>query len=204
MPLVNLNGNGHEGRVWLTPDELTLSISSERNGPQDIQIVIRPDIGQGFGSPDRNHLMKVNGVGTERDDPFLTADGLRLYLSSTSGPAGRFQLLVATRGSTTTDFGSPAVVPGFKNDMRNLVDPTLYQDERLLIFSILQTSGNDDLWYATRASAADDFGQPVQIPTINTSGSEVDPILSDDGCELYFSSTQRDGKHHIFHAQVTK
>lgn len=202
--LTNLNGNGHEGRVWLTPDELTLAISTERDGPLDIEMIARGDMGQTFGSPNRDHLAMVNAVGTQRGDPFLTMDGLRLYLASDTGPAARFQLLIATRDSTSSDFKAPSVVPGFEADTRNLADPTLYQDERLIIFSTLLPSGDDDLWYATRASATDPFGQPVLVPTINTAGSDVDPMLTSDGCELYFSSNQRNGRRRIFRAQVTK
>jgi len=29
-------------------------------------------------------------------------------------------------------------------------------------------------------------------------------VLSPDGCDLYFASTRRGGKFHLFHAQVTK
>jgi hypothetical protein len=202
--LPNLNSGGREGRVWLTPTELTLAISTERDGPLDIEMITRGDMGQIFGSPNRDHLTMVNAVGTQRGDPFLTMDGLRLYLASDAGLAARFQLLIATRDSTSSDFKAPSVVPGFEADARNLADPTLYQDERLILFSTLLATGDDDLWYATRANATDPFGKPVLIPSVNMPGSEVDPVLTSDGCELYFSSNQRAGRRHIFRAQVTK
>ena len=204
-PVANLNGSGHEGRVWLTPDELTLTISSERNAPQiDIQMIQR-NAGDSFGSPDRTHLTMVNSVGTTRNDPFLSADGLRLYLSSNSGPAGRLQLLLATRSSTTADFGRPDLAPGIQDNGGNMADPTLYQDERVLVFSAFPPgSGNADLWYATRSSATGAFGAPIPIPGVNTAGIELDPVLGGDGCELYFASNRRAGKLHLFRAQLTR
>jgi hypothetical protein len=37
------------------------------------------------------------------------------------------------------------------------------------------------------------------------SRNNADPVLSADGCELYFSSTRdADGRYQLFHAPVTK
>ena len=47
-------------------------------------------------------------------------------------------------------------------------------------------SGTSDLYYATRASTAVDFGAPLPIASVNTAGDELDPYVSDDGCSLYF------------------
>ena len=203
--LANLNSSGREGRVWLTPDELALVVSSERSGPLDIHMITR-NPGQGFGSPNRDHLAMVNAVGTHRDDPFLTADGLRLYFSADSGPAGKLQLLIATRATTGADFGAPELVPGTRDNGINLSDPTLYQDERVLLYSAApQGTTNFDLYYATRSSATAEFGPPSLVPAVNTLGLELDPALSGDGCELYFASTRKgDGKLHVFRAQVAK
>jgi hypothetical protein len=203
--LPNLSSSGREGRVWLTPDELSLVESSERSGPMDIHLVTRGQ-GQGFGSPSRNHLNSVNAVGTHRDDPFLSQGGLRLYLSADSGPAGKQQLLIAMRPNLNADFGAPTLVPGTRDNSSNMTDPTLYQDEQVLVFSAFpQGSTNVDLWYAKRPAVTADFGPPIPIPGIATTGIELDPVLGDNGCELYFSSTRKgDGKLHLFHARITK
>lgn len=43
------------------------------------------------------------------------------------------------------------------------------------------------------------------IPTVNTPSNEIDPVLSQDGCELYFASDRdADGHYHLFHAAVVK
>lgn len=206
----NLSTNGQEGRVWLTPDELTVVQSTDSGGPLDIHMITRA-AGDPFGTPDGRHLGAVNLAGAQRFDPFVTANGLRLYLAASSGAGGRLQLLIATRAITTDDFAAPAQVPGTSGfggtDLANLADPTLYEDERLLLFSAFPQGmgAHGDLWFATRSSATASFGPPTRIPTVNTGGAdEFDPVLSADGCELYFASNRTGGKFHIFHAQVTK
>jgi len=55
-------------------------------------------------------------------------------------------------------------------------------------------SGSYDLWIATRATIADDWGAPVNLgPTVNSSAWELDPSLSSDGLSLYFMSTRPGG-----------
>jgi hypothetical protein len=115
------------------------------------------------------------------------------------------------RASVADDFVAPALVPGTSSfnapELANLAGPTLYDDERLLLFSAFpQGAGaHSSLWYATRPSATASFGAPTQVPAVNAGGTdELNPVLSADGCELYFSSTRNGGKLHIFHAQVTQ
>jgi Tol biopolymer transport system component len=208
MPYANLNTAGREGRVTLAPDELTLAISTERFSPGnpgnlqiDMQTTGQRDV---FASPNIVHLDAVNAVGSQRYDPFLTPDLLRLYFAAdTAGP--KLQLLVAERTSATADFGTPMTVPGTGDTSVNKADPTLYHNELLLVFSSDPPgmSGNADLSYATRPSATADFGPPMKIPTVNMNSNELDPQLSADGCELYFAS-DRDGRFQLFHAQITR
>jgi hypothetical protein len=201
--VMNLNTDGKEGRVTLTPDELTLAISTERGNPGHLQIDMETrNPGDMFGPPNATHLNAVNGVGTQRFDPFLTSDLLRLYFSADTGPSSKFQLLVATRTTATADFGTPALVPGINDSSTNEGDPTLYQNEQLLVFSAAKQDA--DICYATRSSMTGDFGTAITLPTVNTGADEFDPMLSHDGCELYFAS-DRDagGKFHLFRAQVT-
>ena len=207
----NLSTSGQDGRVWLTPDELTVVQSTDSSGTLEIHMITRAS-GNPFGTPDGRHLNAVNLAGNQRFDPFVTADGLRLYLSANSGAGGKRQLLIATRSSVDGDFAAPALVPGTDSyaaasaNLTNLADPTLYEGERLMLFSAFPNGAmaKGDLWYATRSSASASFDPPIQIPTVNTGGDEFDPVLSADGCELYFSSTRNGGTFHIFHAQVTR
>jgi hypothetical protein len=61
--------------------------------------------------------------------------------------------------------------------------------------------GDIDLWYATRLTTNADFVIRGRIPMLNGTADDGDPVLSADGCELYFASA-RGGARHIWHADV--
>jgi hypothetical protein len=203
-PVASLNSTEREGRVSLTPDELTLVLSTNRTGHLDIHMNTRGSDAP-FGAPDPTFMANVNSVGTLRADPFLTADRLRLYLAADSPLSGKLQLLVAARASSGADFAVPVLVPGIDDSGMNQSDPTLSRDELVLVYSAFPVvAGDADLWFATRPTATAAFGAPARLPTVNTAADEFDPALSADGCDLYFASTRNGGKFHIFHAQVTR
>jgi Tol biopolymer transport system component len=201
LPVANLNSGKREGRPSLTADETILVLSTDRDGPINIELT---DTSSGpLGVPGVVHLAEVNKIGTERIDPFLTADGLHLYFGSDTGPSSKLQLLVATRSSTTDDFAPPINVPGIGDNAVNQTDPALSRDELVLVYSAYHNNEAGELWYATRTTSTGNFGMPAQVPGVSTDASEFDPVLSPDGCELYFASN-RNGKYHLFHAQVTR
>jgi Tol biopolymer transport system component len=86
-------------------------------------------------------------------------------------------------------------------------DPALSPHERIIVFTSKRPAGTGlgatNLWYSTRPSATADFAPPKLIPSVNSDQEDGDPVLSADGCELYFASTRVGGKHHLFRAQVT-
>ncbi|HEX3757650.1 MAG TPA: hypothetical protein VHW23_03050 [Kofleriaceae bacterium] len=200
-PVVELNSNNDEERAWLTPDELTIAVSTAHDGPLQIHMTTRAD-DKPFGTPNADHLAMVNAKGSLHLDPFLTADQLRLYWAANTQPNTRLELLVSTRTSTTADFGPPAEIAGIDDPSTNVGSPALYQGEQLLVF--YTGKGSVDLMYATRLIATGSFGVQHKVPMVNTDGNELDPVLSPDGCELYFSSDRDpDKRFHLFHARVT-
>ena len=72
----------------------------------------------------------------------------------------------------------------------NYLYPAISSDGLTLYFcsDMPGGEGDYDLWKASRASVADDFGKPVNMgPVVNTPGREAFPILRSDSV-LYFSS----------------
>lgn len=65
-------------------------------------------------------------------------------------------------------------------------------------------AGELDVWYATRPDTATGFGTPVAIPIVNSAVDEADPMLSADGCELFFSSRRNGGDHDLFVVQIAQ
>jgi Tol biopolymer transport system component len=207
--LVNLNTADQEDRAALTPDETMLVLSTNHNvagGKAHIAIAIRTDTGVEFGTPDERTLSNVNGDSSNHYDPFPSQDGLRLYLAPTSGPSNRQEIRVAVRATLTGEFITPVDVGGINSSNTNNADPALSLDERILLFTSDRGGGGarHDLYYATRPNLVSGFGTPRPIPTVNSTEEEGDPMLSADGCELYFASTRDGGRFHLFHAQITK
>lgn len=208
--VTNVSTADQENRVWLTSDGLTIAISSDHQvTPRQLEIHmdVRAPNSAGFATPTATHLAKVNSPGTERDDPWISDDGLHLYWAANSN-SGRLQILTATRADAGADFGSPSPVGGFRtDDNMDFADPTLYQNEQLMVFSafpdvFLSTA---DLWYARRANATGDFGAMTKIPVDVDSESEIDPVLSADGCDLYYASNHGHSTVlQLFHARIVK
>jgi Tol biopolymer transport system component len=132
-----------------------------------------------INSPDADHL------------PFPTADGLELFFSTTRvGGVTGSDIYVATRASDQDEFGSPQSLSEINTSFRE-ASPSLSHDGLTLFFSSDRggASGND-IWLAERSSRDEPFGSPVAMDVVNAPSSELDPYLSIDGRELFFSSSR--------------
>ena len=207
--VVNLDTLDDESRAALSGDEKMVVFSGNHatmNNHFQLFVSRRGDPAMPFGSPSGPDQVLVASVNTASDDyydPFLSRDGLRLYLAPNLTGTGQ-QIRLATRTALDANFG-PAAPLAVVNSGNTDADPALSLDERVLVFSSLRPAdaglGGTNLWYATRSSATADFAPPKLIPNVNSDQRDGDPMLSADGCELYFAS-QRLGEFHLFRAQV--
>jgi WD40 repeat protein len=208
--VVNLDTMDDESRAALSGDEKMVVFSgnhSTMNNNFQLFVSRRGDPTKDFPSPPGPDQMLVASVNTTNDDyfdPFLSRDGLRLYLAPNLPGSGQ-HIRMATRTGPDKNFAASvpvAVINGADAD----ADPALSLDERIIVFSSLRPAGAGlgatNLWYATRPSATADFAAPRLIPTVNSDRSDGDPMLSADGCELYFASTRLGGGFHLFRAHV--
>jgi hypothetical protein len=208
MLLVNLTvATRQQDRASLTEDEKILVLSSDRGPGGKFQILVstRPDTATDFGSPDLRNLGAINESNVDNFDPFISTDGRTLYLTADRGGASRPKIVVATRPDTSSEFQIPVDVGGVNMGGRNSADPALSPDERVIVFSSDRDGGPGklDLWYAVRSDAAQDFAAPALIPTINSSDDEADPMLSADGCELYFA-VRKNGDYDLYVSEVSR
>jgi Tol biopolymer transport system component len=171
----------------------------------EIYIAVRSDPQTEFSSADKKHLGNLNSSVQNLVDPFFAADGRKLYLAyNPVVGSGLLRIGLATRVDTSSDFGPPIAVPVISDlDAMNRA-PAVSTDERIIVFSSDRAggSGGTDLWYATRPDAAHDFGAPAVIPGVNSPTSDDDPMLSADGCELYFSSSRTGDDSDLYVAQI--
>jgi OOP family OmpA-OmpF porin len=113
----------------------------------------------------------------------------RPELYFTSGPAAN-ALDIYVSSATGNGFGAPQLVAELSStatDQR----PAVRYDRREIFFSSNRAGGfgADEIWGATRPSAAAPWTAPVNLgAVINTTFVESQPSLSEDGTMLFFSS----------------
>jgi Tol biopolymer transport system component len=78
---------------------------------------------------------------------------------------------------------------------------TLSRDGLTIVFSTDRGGGlgRTDLWTATRLNRAGKFSTPVNLGQVNSGAEDGDPKRSNDGRELFFSSS-RDGLQRLWRA----
>ena len=130
-------------------------------------------------------------------DPHLSHDSLSLYFSShRPGGRGSDDLYVTTRESVTDPWGPPTNLGQVVNSTSYEIDPSLSIDGLSLYFVSARSggSGSEDLWVATRATKESLWENPVNLGSIvNTSYGDMDPSLTANDLELYFSSDRPGG-----------
>jgi hypothetical protein len=136
----------------------------------------------------------LSGINTAYDEtePFLTADGLRLFFASDRpGGQGGQDVYVAERATPTEPFGNVTnyAPANTADDDGGLA---LAPDGLTAYLSSTRPGGEGevDIWSATRADlsvpfAANDF---APLASVSGPGRDFDPTPSADGLRLYFTT----------------
>lgn len=183
---LNLEGVSEEG-ARLSPDELTIYFSSNREGGVggwDIYVATRESLGDPWGTPVL--LPGVNTTGVERY-PMVTDDGLFLYADTRDT---NYDLSVAQRESVDADFGALSPVAEL-NAGADDIDAWILPDHNAAYFGS-NRGGNYDLYRATRTDA---FATPVAVNSVdvNTEAYEGGPVVTPDEKTIFFSSDREGG-----------
>jgi hypothetical protein len=141
-----------------------------------------------FGAPQL--LGNPNNFGSVWS-PTLSSDGRTMYLSLTV-PGFNEQVAVATRPDRGNTFGNLSILPSPVNTSTDGT-PELSADGLSLYFFSQRFGGvgTRDIYVATRASTASQFGSVTELSSINSLQRDDRPWLSPDELSIYFSS-QRD------------
>lgn len=174
-----------------TADGLTLFLSSI-DGSEDIFFARRSTLGGPFDAAQR--VSGVNEPTSDEGTPFPSADGLSLFFFSTrldAGGTGDRNLWAATGSASLAAFEAPFVIPGVNGDGLDHM-PRLTADALALLFvsGRPSQSGASNIWISERASLAQPFGAPAELPGVNTDAREEGFWLAADGLSLYFSSNR--------------
>lgn len=191
MPVLGVSApSASDVHPSLTMNEKMLAWSSNREGGNDdsyrTYVTVRDSPESEFPSPPPSP-----DVGAVPTDPFLNADGSRLYSNASSGDQS--QIAVAA----VTSLGSTLFMPQVLVDLslhQPTRDPALSPDERVLVFSSLDLATTSwQLWYTTRTPGTDpstqDYAPARKLLNVtnDTGHDTISPMLSSDGCKLYFS-----------------
>ncbi len=193
-----------DSRISTTTDDRVAVFASSRNGTVGLLDLwqARRQGNQPFGTPSSILFAALNTTSNEFD-PEITPDGLDLYWSPNTG--GPQQIHHASRGSIDAPFGNAETLTLSATNQVAFFDPGISPDQLVIAFAAddgtVGALGN--LFYATRASAADPFGTAVELAELNSMAHDGDADLASDGCTLYFSSS-RDGASAIYAASVQR
>ncbi len=134
--------------------------------------------------------------------PAISPDGLSLFFG-TNRPLGVFaDIWVATRDTTSDDFGGAVSLGPAVNSSAFEAWPSIsadglslyFTDSNAFGFPLRPGSANGDLWKTTRPDASSDWETPVNLgQTVNSSASDGAPNLSADGLSLFFESNRAGG-----------
>lgn len=129
--------------------------------------------------------------------PFISRDGLTLYLASNRGGLGGQDIYVSHRRSVDDPWGTPQNLGDKINSTSNDAGPTLSNDEHRLYFLSGRAGGfgGTDLYVSRRRDNRDDSGwqTPENLgPQINTAANERGLTLFEDDetgtTTVYFDS----------------
>jgi hypothetical protein len=138
--------------------------------------------------------VRLANPGTDTLDGCVFVRGDRMYFCSVrAGNRGEIDWYYATgSGSIWTGVTNAGT---WMNETVEVGELHITNGYRELYFASRMAggAGGFDLWMA--GATADGWGEPVNLgPEVNTAGDENQPFVTEDGGELWFSSTSRRGK----------
>jgi len=197
--LATVNTSSLEGSPFLSADDRTLLFFSDRAGGvgnRDLWMATRASANEDFVAP-----LPIAGVNSTAQDllPRLSYDGLTLlFASARAGGSGNTDIWAAERSTSTGPFGAPYPRADLDTSARE-EGFSLSGDQLTIVLSSNRGVESMDLWQAQRTDPHADFGPFVPLVELNGSADELDPGLSLNGREIFFT-TSRDGDYRIYHA----
>jgi Tol biopolymer transport system component len=180
-------------------DGLNMFLSSDRGGDgMHLYVARRRTRDTPWEQP-----VRVDGLGASVIDVAPAVDRGQLYLvfASQRGAASDLHLHAATRPDASAAWQAAGELTALSSASRD-TDPALFSLGRSLIFASRRTTpgAKTDLFQTARSDVSMPFASRVDpISDLNTSASEEDPWISQDGRHILFVS-DRGGRSRIYEA----
>jgi hypothetical protein len=181
--IVEIDSPNDEDGPVLSGDGLTLTFSSNRvggAGMADFYITTRTDRSSSWAPPTR-----IGELCTPTSDEhlFIAEDGLTAWFMR--GPTTAYALMVTTRARTSDPWSTPVSITELTSGT-NEQDPWVGPSQLVMYFSSRRT-GNDAIYFATRATTSDPWNAITRIVELDTAEAEQDEWVSPDQRVMYFS-----------------
>jgi len=178
-----------DNRPTLTADGLIMFM--EVNA--DLFVATRANLSLPFSAP-----VPVDGLNTTtnfENNPWVSPDGLALlFVSDVSGVSDLYR---SSRPSIASQFASPTPIDELNTPSLAEFAPVVTKDGLEIYFARFNPVNQivtADIMHATRSSLADGFGAPTVIGELSsTTTEEVPTWISDDSCEIMFTSGNLSG-----------
>jgi hypothetical protein len=182
----SLFATGGIGTPYVSANGLSLYFYSTQVtgfGGGDLYLATRPTTNSNFSYPFA--MTALNSV--ELDYlPWVSPDELTIvFVSQRTGASAYY---TASRATLLEGFGEPTLLPNLTHTENN-GRMAISADGLRAYFTSRNRPGGvglDDVWYATRGSIDDDFADITNLTVVNTTGSETEVTVTQDGEELYF------------------
>jgi hypothetical protein len=182
--------SGAIGTPYLMPDGLALyfySIQGPAMDSRDIYVATRTSLHEDFTMP-----KKVPGLNSKEVDhlPWVSPDELWIIFISQREATTRYW--TSTRSDKNAPFPPAKKLTSLSSTGTEDGRAFVTRDGNRVYFVSGDRPGGpgaDDIWYATRESAADEFSDITPLAVVNTPDDETDVTLTQDGEELFFVRT---------------
>lgn len=194
--LDELNSPARDIEPFVTPDGLTIYLSSARSGGAggfDVYRATRPSRAARFGTP---VLLRSINSSAQETRFALSRDRLTAYLASTrsgAGSKGRSDLWVVTRRNVGTPFSAADLRPlPLLNSTNDEWDPFPTADGLALYYEMVgfDAGQGSSIVFSTRSAVGAAWQPPRAAKRLNSPSSEGNASLTDDQLVVIFNSTR--------------
>lgn len=181
-----LSSNFNDGSPALSPDGLTIYISSDRSGTMgfnDIWRSTRASLAAPWSTPVR--VAELSSAAEDEGLTILPTDRVAYFHSNRSGPV---RLYRTTRASSTDPWGAPTEITEIANS--DYENPWVSSDDcRIYLQAFRNGSGGaGDIYLVSRATPTAPWGPPVKITPPSGADFDADPWLTPDEHVMLFAT----------------